>query len=156
MSLHKPGAGAASCVQEFEDSRGLVSLHKPGAGAASCTQEFHQLREVVFLHAPSVRSGKKLRAPRVYAPHGASLGQLADRTLEHVSRAYPADDSGFWTPPDFWDLAFELEERPCVWTDGSRTDYPTGGFEVAGGGLYLPALELAMEGAIWGHGGGVW
>ena len=42
-----------------------------------------------------------------------------------------------------------------VSTDGSREDYPTGGFEVAGAGVYLPAPELAMEGCILGNGGGV-
>ena len=34
-------------------------------------------------------------------PWAASLGQLADQTLEHVLGAYPADGSGFSTPPDF-------------------------------------------------------
>ena len=46
--------------------------------------------------------------------------------------------SCFWTPSDFWDaedLANEIGERPCVWTDGSREDYPAGGFEVAGAGF---------------------
>ena len=33
--------------------------------------------------------------------------------------------------------------------------YPTGGFEVAGAGVCVPAPELAMEGAIW-YGGGAW
>ena len=28
-------------------------------------------------------------------------------------------------------------------------DYPVGGFEVAGAGVYLPAPELAMDGAVW-------
>ena len=85
--------------------------------------------------------------------HKSHLSQLAERSLERVLDAYPADDSGFWTPPDFWDaedLASEIGEHPCVWTDGSGEDYPTGGFEVAGAGVYLPAPELAKEGAIWG------
>ena len=51
----------------------------------------------------------------------------------------------------FWDaddLAIEIGEHPCVWTDGGREAYPTGSFEVAGAGVYLPAFELAMKGAI--------
>ena len=35
-------------------------------------------------------------------------------------------------------------------TDGSWEVYPTGEFSVAGAGLYLPAPELAMDGAVWG------
>ena len=44
------------------------------------------------------------------------------------------------TPPDYWDaddLAMEMEDHPCVWT--GREDYPTGGHEVAGAGVDLPA-----------------
>ena len=33
----------------------------------------------------------------------ASPGQLADSALVQRLSAYPADDAGFWTPPDFWD-----------------------------------------------------
>ena len=36
--------------------------------------------------------------------------------------SYPIDSSSFWTPPDFWDaedLAMEMAEHPCVWTDGN-------------------------------------
>ena len=87
-------------------------------------------------------------------PWAASRGQLAERSLEQVLGAYPVDESGFWTPPDLWDaddLAAEIEEHPCVWTDGSREAYPTGGFEVVGAGVYLPAPELAMQGAVWGE-----
>ena len=39
----------------------------------------------------------------------------------------PADYSGFWTPPDFWDaddLAREMTDDPNIWTDGSRAAYP--------------------------------
>ena len=36
-----------------------------------------------------------------------------------------------------------------MWTNGSRENCATGGFEVAGAGVYLPAPGLAMEGAIW-------
>ena len=55
-------------------------------------------------------------------PWAACLGQLADGSLEQALGAYPVDDAGFWTSPNFWDaedLAFEMEEHPCVWTDGS-------------------------------------
>ena len=52
------------------------------------------------------------------APWAASLGQLAERSLEQVLGAYPVDDSCFWTPPDFWDaddLADEIGEHSlCV------------------------------------------
>ena len=63
-------------------------------------------------------------------PWAASLGQLADRSLEQVLGAYPADDSGFWTLPDIWDaedLAMEIGDHPCVRTDDSRKDYATSG-----------------------------
>ena len=36
-------------------------------------------------------------------PWAASLGLLADGVLEQGLGAYLADDSGLWTPPDFWD-----------------------------------------------------
>ena len=65
---------------------------------------------------------------------------------------YPANASEFLTPPDFWvadDLALGMEDHPCVWTDGSGVDYPTGGFEVAGAGVYLPASDEAFRDAIW-------
>ena len=60
-------------------------------------------------------------------PCAASLGQLADTALECVLGAYPpdADPSRFW---DAEDLDTDIGEHPCVWTDGSREDYPTGGF----------------------------
>ena len=85
-------------------------------------------------------------------PWPASLGQLAVRSLEQQLVAYPADGAGLGVPPDFWDaedLAIEIGEHPCVWTDGSREDYATGGFEVAGAGVYLLAPELALEGTVW-------
>ena len=86
-------------------------------------------------------------------PYAAYFGQLAHRSLEQVLDAYPADASDFWTPPDFWDaddLALGLDHHPSVWTDGSREDYPTGGFEVADAGVFLPAPEEAMREAVWG------
>ena len=43
-----------------------------------------------------------------------------------------------------------LEDHPSLWTDGSWEDYPVGGFEVAGAGVFLPAPEEAMRGAVWG------
>ena len=36
--------------------------------------------------------------------------------------AYPVDSSGFWTPPDYWevdDIALEISDHP---KDGSRED----------------------------------
>ena len=42
-------------------------------------------------------------------------------------------------------------EAPNIWTDGSREDFSSvGGFEVAGAGVCVPALELAFDGAVWG------
>ena len=68
--------------------------------------------------------------------------------------AYPVDFAGSWTPPECWDAAdvsLEMPEHPNVWTDGSREDFSSiGGFEVAGAGVYLPATELAFDGAVWG------
>ena len=54
--------------------------------------------------------------------------------------AYRAE---FWNAPEFWhadDLALGMEEHPSVWTDGSREEYPTDGFEVAGAGENLLPL----------------
>ena len=48
------------------------------------------------------------------------------------------------------DLAFGMEDHLSVWTDGSREDYPIGGFEVAGAGVFLAAPEEAMQGALMG------
>ena len=50
---------------------------------------------------------------------------------------------------DFWDaedLAIEIGDHLCVWTDGSLEPYPSAGLSVAGAGVYLPAPE---QGAIW-------
>ena len=58
--------------------------------------------------------------------------------MEQCLGAYPADNSDFWTPPDFWDaddLAMVIEEHPSVWTDDSREEYLVGGFVVAGAGI---------------------
>ena len=83
-----------------------------------------------------------------------SFGDLASFHLERCLGAYPVDLGGAWTPPDYWDaadIALEMPEHPDVWTDGSREDFSsTGGFEVAGAGVYLPASELALDGLIWG------
>ena len=46
--------------------------------------------------------------------------------------------------------SFGMEEHPCFLTDGSREQCPTGGFEAAGAGVYLPAPEEAFRGAVWG------
>ena len=60
--------------------------------------------------------------------------------------AFQADDSCFWTPPDLGDaedLAIEIGDHPCVWTDGSKEECPIGGFEVAHGGCISGADVVA-------------
>ena len=87
------------------------------------------------------------------SPWAGSLGQLAVRSLEMVLGSYPVDSSCFWSLPDYWDaevLAVEIGDYPCVWTDGSFDPLPLVDVSVAGAGVYLPAIELAM------HGGGIW
>ena len=43
-----------------------------------------------------------------------------------------------------------MPEYPNIWTDGSREDFSaSGGFEVAGAGVYLPASELAFDHSVW-------
>ena len=84
-------------------------------------------------------------------PWAASLEQLASRSLERVLGPYPVDSSSFWTPTDAWDaddIALEMTDDPNIWTDGSREDYPEGGFEVAGAAVYLPAVEQ-VHGDAW-------
>ena len=47
----------------------------------------------------------------------ASVGQLASRELERCVGAYPADNSSFWTPPDFWDAddsALEMTDTSSI------------------------------------------
>ena len=47
-------------------------------------------------------------------PWAASLGLLAERSLEQALGAYPVDHSGFWAAPDFWDaegVAAEIGEH---------------------------------------------
>ena len=49
------------------------------------------------------------------------------RSLEPQLGTYPADGAGFGVPRDFWDakdLAIEVGDHPCVWTDGGREHYP--------------------------------
>ena len=51
--------------------------------------------------------------------------------------ASPLNRSGYWAPD--------------IWTDGSTEDVSsTGGFEVAGAGVYVPVAEVAFESAVWG------
>ena len=86
------------------------------------------------------------------APSADSLGQLAFRSLETVLGSYPVDSSDFWTPPDIWDaedVATQIGDYFCVWTDGSLEPYPTAGSAVAGAGVYLPAHEFAMLVPTW-------
>ena len=65
-------------------------------------------------------------------PCAASLGQLADRVLERVFgvliRLMPLASGPLQIFRDAEDLDTDIGEHPCVWTDGSREDYPTGGF----------------------------
>ena len=86
-------------------------------------------------------------------PWAACLGQLPHRSLEQVLGAYPADasDSGPHRISGMLMIWLRvLEDHPSLWTDGSWEDYPVGGFEVAGAGVFLPAPEEAMRGAVWG------
>ena len=44
-----------------------------------------------------------------------------------------------------------MSDTPDTWTEGSREDFSSsGGFEVAGACVYVPASELAFEGSVWG------
>ena len=43
-----------------------------------------------------------------------------------------------------------MVEHPNIWTDGSRADYPIGGFEVAGSGVFFRPPEATMLGSVWG------
>ena len=95
------------------------------------------------------------RWPRCLLWHGW-LPQLAERRLESALGAYPADLAGCWVPPDFWDeedIALEMVDHPNIWTDGSRVDYPTGGFEVAGSGVFFrapEAVQSVQRAEFWG------
>ena len=85
--------------------------------------------------------------PRRLLWHGwlPGLGRLAilpPGLLNSIWGAYSADDSGFWTAPDFWDaddlaLGWKITR---VLSDGCREDYPAGGFEAAGAGVRLRRL----------------
>ena len=104
------------------------------------------------LHNSAQRPKTVVEVPREVG--AASLGHLADRSFEVVLGAYQVVVSCFWTYPDFWDagdLASEIGEDPCVWTNGSRA-CPTGSLEVTGAAAHLPATVLAMQGAVWEHG----
>ena len=48
-------------------------------------------------------------------------------------------------------MAIEFGDHLSVWTDGIMDPYPLAGVSVAGAGAYLPARELAMQGATWGE-----
>ena len=117
----------------------------------------------------SLMSPDRCRWPRCLLWHGwllglcsgdgrsfwaASFSQLACLELERCLSAYPADSSGHWTPPEYWDvddIALEMSEHPTNWTDGSREDFSSiDDFDVAGAGVYLPAAEVAFESAVWG------
>ena len=86
-------------------------------------------------------------------PWATSFGNLACCNLESRLGAYPVDSSAFWTPPDCWDaddIALEMSDTPNIWTDGSREDFSSsGGFEVAGAGVYVLASQFAFDGSVW-------
>ena len=89
------------------------------------------------------------------APWADSLGQLAVRSLETVLGGHQDDCSGLRSPLDFWDaedLAIEIGDHPRVFTDGSLDSHALEDVSVAGAGVYLPAPELTMQGAIWRDG----
>ena len=79
------------------------------------------------------------------APWASSVGQLACCDLERRLGAHPVDAAAFWTP--LWRcLMLLIFGRMVV----GRTSLSLVGFEVAGAGVYVPAPELAFEGAVWG------
>ena len=60
---------------------------------------------------------------------------------------------GSWTSPEYWDAddALEMSDLPNIWADGSSEDSSSsGGFDVAGAGVYLPASEVAFTSSISG------
>ena len=79
-------------------------------------------------------------------------GQLADRCLDTVSGGHLVDS--LWSPDvsDVDDLAIEIGEHSCVWTDGNLDSCALADVSVAGAGVHPPAPELAMQGATWGRG----
>ena len=88
-------------------------------------------------------------------PWAASFGQVACFELERGQGAYPVDESAFWTAPDHWDaddIALEMTDAPNIWRDGSREVcfLPLVGLRSLGLGVYLPASEIAFEGAVCG------
>ena len=69
------------------------------------------------------------------------------------SFSYLADQTDLWVVLDFWDaddFALEMVDHPNIWTCGSGEKYLSGGFEVAGSGVYFPALVASMLGSVWG------
>ena len=54
---------------------------------------------------------------------------------------YPVDVTRLWSPPEGWDaehLAVEIDDDPCVWTDGSAEVKTLADVTVAGAGVLLP------------------
>ena len=92
-------------------------------------------------------------------PWASSFGDLACSYLERCLGAYPVDFAS-WSPPEYWDaddIALEMSDHPDIWTDGSSQDFTSvGGFEVAGGGVYLPASEVAFGHLCMENCRGVW
>ena len=57
-----------------------------------------------------------------------------------------------WSPPEGWGaehLAVEIDDDPCVWTDGSAEVNTLADVTVAGACVLLPALALALQGTSW-------
>ena len=93
-------------------------------------------------------------------PWATSFGDFACGELERCLGAYPVDCSGYWTPPEYWDvddIALEMVDHPNIWTDGSREDFSAvGGFEVAGAwGLRscsrAPGALPCFSAGSWGY-----
>ena len=80
----------------------------------------------------------------------ASLGQLADRSLEQVLGAYPVDHSGFWAAPDFGegdDLANEIGLL-VYGLMVARKLVPLVALRLLVL-VYLPAPKLDKQGDVW-------
>ena len=55
------------------------------------------------------------------SPWSDSLGQLASRSWATALGDCPVDVARLWSLPEGWDaedLAVEIDDHPCVWTDG--------------------------------------
>ena len=92
---------------------------------------------------------------------GRGVLDLASWTRESVLGACLVDIGQLWVLRKGWDsgdLALEINDHPCVWTDGSAEVHNIADVTVAGVGAYLPALSCALQGSPWGGRGcrGLW